>query len=94
MLFIERTHQIFQLFRQLIGAELRRVGQPVHHIGDTTILERFSDRFPAILYKLGGIGSIHTLLNHLVKTKQRTCLQHATKNRLLSHEVRLYFGNE
>ena len=94
MLFIKWTHQVFQFFRQLICSELRRVGQPVHHIGDTTILERFSDSFPTVLYKFGGVGFIQTLLDHLVKTQQRTCLQHAAKDRLLTHEIRLHFGNE
>ena len=39
MLLVKGAHDVFQFFRQVEGANLGRVGQAVHHVGDAAVLQ-------------------------------------------------------
>ena len=94
MLLEQRTQQILHLFGQLERLQLGRVGQTIHHGGDTTLLQRFGDGFPTELDQLAGVTGVDATGNHLVIAEDGARLQHATQDGLLTHQVRLHFGNE
>ena len=93
MLLVQGSHDLLQFLREVEGADLRRVGQAVHHVGDAAVLEALGNGLPAVLDEFGGVAGLDAFLDHLVKTQDRTGLQHAAENGLFAHEVGLYFGN-
>ena len=49
-MFLEQgCHDLFQLFRQRVSTQFRRVRETVHHQGDAALLQRFGDGFPTEL---------------------------------------------
>ena len=38
VLFVQRAHDVFQLFGQIKGFDFGRVAKTVHHIGDAAVL--------------------------------------------------------
>ncbi|MNZ72887.1 hypothetical protein D3C78_912780 [compost metagenome] len=83
----QRCHDLFQLLRQRIGTQFGRVGQAIHHQGDTALLQRFGDGFPAELDQFFCISRVSSFSNQFVEAQQRTRLQHAAQNGLLAHQV-------
>jgi hypothetical protein len=51
VLLVQRSHDRFEFFREVKGAQLRRVAQAIHHVGDAAVLQAFGDGLPAILDK-------------------------------------------
>ena len=50
--------------------------------------------FPAVLNQFCCIAGLYTQFHHAIEAEERAGLQHAAENGLLTHEVRLHFGNE
>ena len=94
MTAIKILHDFLEFHGKFVGANLRRVGKAIHHIGDAAVLQRFGNGFPAILEKLGCIRRFNAFRNHLVEAEKSAGLQHSTKNRLLAHQVGLDFGDK
>ena len=94
VLLVKRTHDQFELFRQVEGAQLGRVGQAVHHVGDAAVLQAFGDGLPAVLDQLGSVSGLDAFLDHLVEAEDGAGLQHAAEDGLLAHQVGLHFGDE
>mmetsp|Transcript_71567 Transcript_71567/g.185805 ORF Transcript_71567/g.185805 Transcript_71567/m.185805 type:complete len:356 (+) Transcript_71567:160-1227(+) len=94
VLHIERPHDCLQLLRQLEALDLRGVVQAIHHPRDPAVLEGLRDRLPAVLDQLGGVARSDAVLDHLVEAQHCPCLQHATEDRLLAHEVTLDLRDE
>ena len=94
MFLEQRCHDRFQLFRQRVSTQFRRVGQTVHHQRDTALLQRFGDRFPAELNQFFCVCRVCTLFHQLVEAQQRARLQHTAQDGLLTHQVRFNFRDE
>mmetsp|Transcript_37639 Transcript_37639/g.70199 ORF Transcript_37639/g.70199 Transcript_37639/m.70199 type:complete len:396 (+) Transcript_37639:467-1654(+) len=94
VLGVEGLHDGLQLLGQLKALHLGRVVEAVHHARDTTVLQRLGDGLPAVLDQLGGIASVNAVRHHLIEAKHRPCLEHATEDGLLAHEIALHLGNE
>ena len=94
MFLEQRRHDLFQLFGQRISTQFRWVRQTIHHQGDTALLQRFGDGFPAELNQFFGVSRVSTFFHQLVEAQQRACLQHTAQNCLLAHQVRFHFRNE
>src|SRR5690606_7712320 len=95
LVFLEqRTHDLFQLFRQFESFDFCWVAQAVHHARDTSVFQSFSDHFHTVLHEFSGIARFNTFFNHLVERKDRSCLQQATKDSLFTHQVRFHFSYE
>ena len=94
MFLEQRRHDLFQLFGQRISAQFRRVREAIHHQGNTALLQRFGDGFPAELNQFFRIRRIGTFRHQLVEAQQRTRLQHAAEDGLLAHQVRFHFRHE
>ena len=94
VLVVQRTHDLLQLFSQIKGFDLGRVGQTVQHVGHATVLQSFGDGFPAVLDQARGIASVDAFFNHLVEAQDRPGLQHAAQDGLLAHQVGFNFGDE
>mmetsp|Transcript_120585 Transcript_120585/g.286460 ORF Transcript_120585/g.286460 Transcript_120585/m.286460 type:complete len:301 (-) Transcript_120585:151-1053(-) len=94
VLGIQRPHDGFQLFRQLVALQLRWVVQAVHHAGDAAVLQGLGDRLPAVLNQLRRVAGIDAIGHHLLEAQDCACLQHTAENGLLAHEVTLDLGHE
>ena len=94
VLFKKRAKNFFHVFSEIVRLDFRRVAQTIHHIGDAAVLETFSNRLPAVLNKLGCIARLDAELDHAVKAKDRTRLEHTAENCLLTHEVGLHFSDK
>ena len=94
MLLEQRRHNLFQLFGQRVSTQLSRVRQTIHHQGDTALLQRFGDGFPAELNQFFGVCRVGTLFHQLIEAQQRTGLQHTAEDGLLAHQVGFHFSNE
>ena len=94
MLLEQRRHDRFQLFGQRVSTQLSRVRQAIHHQGDTALLQRFGDGFPAELNQFFSVCRVGTLFHQLIEAQQRTGLQHTAEDGLLAHQVRFHFRNE
>mmetsp|Transcript_3564 Transcript_3564/g.6278 ORF Transcript_3564/g.6278 Transcript_3564/m.6278 type:complete len:280 (+) Transcript_3564:503-1342(+) len=90
VLHVQRTHDLLQLCSQFVAFELRWVVQAIHHASDATVLQGLGDSLPAVLNELRGIARVNALLDHLVEGKDGTCLQHTTKDCLLTHKIALH----
>ena len=92
---VERLHDLLHLFGEFRCADLGRVGETVHHIGDTAVLQGFGNGFPAVLEQLDRVSRFNAeILHHLVVAKDGAGLEHTAKDGLFAHEVRLHFGDE
>ncbi len=94
VLFVERTHDVLELFRQIKSPQFGGVGQPVHHVGNAAVLEAFGHRLPAILDQLGRVAGLDAFFDHLVETKNGAGLQHAAEDGLFTHQVGFHFRDE
>ncbi len=54
--------------------EFRRIGEPVHHQGDATVLEGLSDNLPPFLNQFNRVWGVDTAVDHFVETEQGTGL--------------------
>ena len=87
MLFVQGAHDVLEFLGEVVRAQLRRVAQAVHHVGDAAVFEALGDRFPAVLHELGCVAGVDAFLDHLVEAQQRPGLQHAAEDGLFAHEV-------
>ena len=94
MFLEQRRHNLFQLFGQRISTQLSRVRQAIHHQGDTALLQRFGDGFPAELNQFLSVCRVGTFFHQLVEAQQRASLQHTAQNGLLAHQVGFHFRHE
>jgi hypothetical protein len=87
VLLVQRPHDRLEFLGEIKGAQLRRVAQAIHHVGDAAVLEAFGDGLPAVLDKPWRRSRVDAFLDHLVEAEHRAGLQHAAENGLLAHEV-------
>ena len=55
---------------QVEGFQFGRIGQAVHHVGDTALLQSLGHGFPAVLDQLGGVARVHAQFDHAVEAEQ------------------------
>ena len=94
MFLEQRRHDLFQLLRERVSTQFRRVRKTVHHQGDAALFQRFGDGFPTELNQFFCVCRIGAFFHQLVEAQQRASLQHTAQDGLLAHQVRFHFRNE
>ena len=94
MFLEQRCHDLFQLLRERVSAQFRRVRETVHHQRDAALFQCFGDGFPTELNQFFCVCRIGAFFHQLVEAQQRASLQHTAQNGLLAHQVRFHFRNK
>ncbi len=69
VLVVQRTHDYFQLFRQIKCFDLSWVRKTIQHVSHAAVFQCFSNGFPTKLDQFRCVTSVDAFLNHFVEAQ-------------------------